>query len=149
MILIKDKLIYPDFVKQNCVFLFTANSVVKKDNTLVMGAGSAKDFKLAYPKAPKYFGGVIKDFPTVSVHLVKRDDGLVGSFKTKNHWKEPSTLDIIKASVKMLKLHAATHPEWSIHIPFPGIGFGGLAVEDVLPLLEELPDNVFVFLMGE
>jgi len=149
MILIKDKLIYPTFVKQNCVFLFTSNSIVKKDGTLVMGAGSAKDFKEVYTKAPKYFGGVVKDFPTIPVHLVRRDEGLVGSFKTKNHWKEPSTLEIVKTSVKMLKLHAETHPEWSIYLPFPGIGFGGLDIESVLPLLEELPDNVFVFLMGE
>jgi len=45
----------------------------------------------------------------------------------------------------MLKAYAFKTPTKIIHLPFPGIGFGGLSVEAVEPLLRVLPDNVCVW----
>jgi len=45
----------------------------------------------------------------------------------------------------MLKAFALKNPTRTIHLPFPGIGFGGLPVEQVEPLLRVLPDNVCVW----
>ena len=64
----------------------------------------------------------------------------------KSHWKEPARLDIIEQSCKVLSYFLAKYPEISrVDLNFPGIGNGKLKREDVLPLIEQLPDNVHVW----
>src|SRR5690606_19821836 len=66
-------------------------------------------------------------------------------FQTKRHWRDPSTLELISASVDSLRRYALEHPGQQIALPYPGIGMGGLAPEAVRPLLLDLPSNVTVW----
>ena len=67
-----------------------------------------------------------------------------GIFQTKRDWWEHARLDVIEKSTAMLTQHAKHHPDWKYRLNFPGIGNGHLAEEQVLPLLQGLPDNVTI-----
>jgi len=163
MKLINERLDYAQPRSYKDIVTFTANNVITKDGRLVMGAGAAKACLEAFPGVDKEIVKSMKfladkrnyGFITTPTRLV---NGLidyevtrfVGAFQTKRSYREPSTLEIIKNSVKILKKRA-TPPHgfdvsmWTYHMNFPGIGLGGLREEDVLPIIEELPDNVFVY----
>lgn len=64
----------------------------------------------------------------------------------KDHWQEDAKLSIIEESAICLDnwLFDMTS-DIRVDLNFPGIGNGKLKREDVLPLLERLPDNVHIW----
>ncbi len=114
-----------------------------------MGRGIAKQAKERFPTLPYDFGrllaladtGYREPFP-VSV-IGKYDNQAVGYFMVKDHWKAPASWGIIEEGVfHLLRMS----PDYSrIDLNFPGIGNGKLKREDVLPLLEPLPDSVHIW----
>lgn len=127
------------------VLLFTANSVVKSNNALVMGAGNAKACRDANEGIDLVFGQKVLANPTrhVLFHPV-RDNVQIGMFRTKEHYASDSTLQIIAQSCKELKNVALKYPEVTFLLPSPGTGLGRLDPALVAPLLKILPDNVWV-----
>lgn len=126
----------------------TTNPIVTNDGRAVMGAGIAKQVRDKYPGIDRVFArrlellgpqpiGIIDEVPELNTHLCW--------FMVKSHWAEPASLDIIHESVWALHANATFFYDKTFYLNFPGIGCGGLAREDVLPLLEELPENVFVW----
>ena len=69
----------------------------------------------------------------------------VGAFQTKCDWRNTSPTDLIYESTKQLINASMCNPTKEFHMNFPGINYGGLSVECVTPIIEELPDNVFVY----
>ena len=72
------------------------------------------------------------------------DGQVVGWFMVKDHWATPAKVAIIKESVEALVVDVAPYFK-RIDLNFPGIGNGKLKREDVLPIIERLPDNVHVW----
>ena len=87
-------------------------------------------------------------------------DVKVGLFQTKRHYRdvcgkvaypdlmggyEYSVRNMIAWSAMALKQWCIEHPLARVDMPFPGIGAGGCKREDILPLLEDLPDSVYVW----
>lgn len=137
------------------LFLVTTNPVVNSKGELVMGRGMALEAKKKFPILPKKFAERYQEACDIQGY----DDALystnvgqgglfagqpVGWFMVKNHWAEPARLDIIKHSVLELAKWAK-HTKGIVALNFPGIGNGKLKREDVLPLLEVLPDNVHIW----
>lgn len=138
---------------------FTANSFIKNNTALVMGAGFAKTIKDKFKDIEFKFGKLIsetKDF--VKVHrtpydILKRDFpkfGLVfvdniGAFQTKYSFTNNSTVELIQFSTEKLKEFAENNPDKTIGLVYPGIGLGRLQEGQVLPILEILPDNVLIY----
>lgn len=161
MKLVNEKLDYALPRSYKDIVIFTANNVITKDGKLVMGAGAAKACLDAFPGVDKQIVKAMKFLPdkrnfgfiSTSTRLVKglidkNVSRFVGAFQTKRSYREPSTIEIIKNSVKILKKHATYGFElssWIYHMNFPGIGLGGLREDEVLPIIGELPDNVFVY----
>ena len=131
------------------LFLITTNPIRRKDGAIVMGRGIAKEVKDRFPEFPYDFGrrfspefmGYQSMTPT---GVVGRYDGqLMGYFMVKTHWRDEARLDVIDDSVIDL---SETAPHYDrIDLNFPGIGNGKLKREDVLPIIEQLPDNVHVW----
>jgi hypothetical protein len=139
-------------------FLITTNPIRRKDGAVVMGRGMAKQAADRFPKLPYHFGQVLD---TVNKNPVPHYVGTIGRywldghpygvkvgyFMVKDHWRNPASLDIIKRAtgqlITCLDPPPFTHER--VDLNFPGIGNGKLKREDVLPLLEELPDNVHVW----
>jgi len=137
------------------LFLITTNPVRRKDGAVVMGRGIAKEAKDRFPKLPYDFGRALDMLhPEIDQSHVgclgEYDNQRIGWFMVKDHWASPAKLSIIEQSVFYLR-HGYTwpHPErYRIDLNFPGIGNGKLSREEVLPLLENLPNSVHVWEYG-
>ena len=124
--------------------LFTSNKIVTA-NGLVMGAGNALACKKAFPDMPVLIANQMKLLPDSGVVFIPQGNVWVGCFPTKNHWKDPSDVELVKQSIREL-YQVATHlPHITFCLPAPAIGRGGLPWEVIEPLVQVLPDNVIVF----
>jgi hypothetical protein len=146
------------------LWLFTANSYIRKDGQLVMGRGLALDVKKRYPYLPKPLGDMIKR--TAQRRLLTRNPlygghmgyygvvcelgrpvrAKIGAFQVKRHYRDRAELAIIGYSCVVLEqlLVDNSHVE-RVDMNFPGIGYGRLLREHVLPIIAELPDKVHVW----
>lgn len=133
------------------LFLITANSFVKQDGRLVMGAGIAKEALTRFPNIDLRLGEAIQfEDKHLGVYglLVSfnRESGQkLGLFQTKRSYKEDADLSIIETSTKALIDWCEKHPSARVHLNFPGIGFGRLNPADVVPIIVWLPDSVTVW----
>lgn len=125
--------------------LVTSNSYIRKDGALVMGRGAALEAATRFPNFPYIAGGRISEkwgghlgfYGTLlSVHKN------IGLFQVKRHFKDPAELGIIEASVGSLLVQMRNE---TYAINFPGIGYGQLEISRVLPVIQKLPDNVWIY----
>ncbi|WP_287373198.1 hypothetical protein [Oceanithermus sp.] len=126
------------------VLLVTTNGVLKRNGELVMGAGAARAAARLNPRLPAILGKSIqlryRPEPTgVYRYGVLYSTRLgLGAFQTKLHFKDPSTVELIRFSAEVLAGEARRHPERTFAVNFPGVGLGGLDREEVLGVLEPL-----------
>jgi hypothetical protein len=129
------------------LILVTTNAVVTRSGRLVMGRGAAREARDRFPGLDADLGAVILGLPSpYGVALARGDYHPVtwlGAFQVKRHWKDRAQLDLIAFSVE--RLAAITNRYARIAMNFPGIGNGGLWSEVVLPLLQKLPNHVFIY----
>lgn len=141
MILVNELLKYEDHVPEATVYLFTANSVVKANGELVMGAGNAKAVRDTYKGIAKSMGELIHmDLPTV-----KAGSGYISAFKVKHDWKDMADMALVERSLDTLLFHASLHKKMTFHLPMPAVGLGGLPFDEVKDMLQVLPNNVKVY----
>ena len=143
--------IFSRFGKPNEIVLFTANNCLDQYGHLIMGAGCAKQAKRLMPEAPLLFGKAIKHFhKSQAFGLLAVINYPIGAFQTKFDWRKPSSLSLIEFSCSKLAKRAELWPHINFHLPYPGIGLGGLSEERVEPIINKLPNNVHIWtLRGE
>lgn len=141
---INNYLKYPMHIPSKTVYMFTGNRVVCKGQ-LIMGGGNALECAKAYPMIPTRLAKAnIK--PTVLNYFTDYHDGLVGCMFTKNHYKDPSPLDMVIAAIEDLGETARTKGKaFTFHVPYPAIGLGGLTRDQLDSHIEKLPDNVIIY----
>lgn len=138
------------------LFLITTNPIRRKDGALVMGRGIALEAANRFQELPFQFGAAVeKNYnnreycdPLAHCHCMmvgKFDGQAMGYFMVKNHWREPADLDVIRHSTRELNAMARYLGDRRYDVNFPGIGNGRLKREDVLPIIEVLPNNVHVW----
>ena len=134
------------------LFLITTNPIVRKDGAVVMGRGIASQAKNKFPYLPYHFAdrlGVLNLLFGEGECLVDSigtyEKQLVGFFMVKDHWRSPADPAIIGRSVQELLDWLSDTPYKRVDLNFPGIGNGKLKREDVLPIIEQLPDNVHIW----
>lgn len=111
-----------------------------------MGAGAARDVRDYYPDTPKEFGRIIRLEPDKNVvFTVVADNQSLGWFQVKKHWNDQADLKLIEKSVQELTAIADEPYAYTFHMNFPGIGNGGLKIDEVMPVVESLPDNVILY----
>lgn len=131
---------------QTDLFCFTANSTIRKDDRLVMGAGMARQVRDRCPGIDEEFAPIIRGQHKVyGLVFVSFNNQLVGAFQTKRDFSKKSSLDWIEYSTTKLFTFIITYKSKRIDLNFPGIGLGGLKQEDVLPIIQYLPDCVHVW----
>ena len=128
------------------LFLVTGNSVVKKDGTLVMGRGIAKEAKERYPQFPLAAGQYLsrhqeyrKNKPYGLLLNVYKMCPKLGVFQVKAHYKDKASIELIRYSTMLLSIYIKKYESMinTVNLNFPGIGYGGLDRKEVLPILEE------------
>lgn len=126
--------------------LITTNATIKKDGSLVMGAGFAKTMAKMYPNLPKMAGIAIQNVCNYELgYGCIFLPGSFGLFQVKRHFKDNADVSLIVESTLALKEMAQASPDNSYHLNFPGIGYGHLAKEVVFPIIQQLPNNVSIW----
>ena len=123
----------------------TTNSILNWKGELVMGAGVALEAKKRFPDLPRIFGQFISKNKLEGGFYGIIESGRYFAFQTKRNWRDKSDITDVRNSVWKLKAIAERYPAYTYALPFPAINNGGLKREDILPLLEVLPDNVHVY----
>ena len=112
-----------------------------------MGRGLALEFRRMWPEVYEEYraacdGGRVKVGSILTVRVA--DDPYILNFPTKRHYRDPSSLDDIESGMQALVEEVRKLGLTSIAIPALGCGLGGLAWDDVRPVivgaLEALPD---------
>lgn len=147
MKLVEGRLDYAAGWERPDVYVFTGNPIRRKDGAVVMGRGAAKEVRDNYPTVPYAIGEYLKARPYANLALanVGPEQDIIW-FKVKHHWRADADLALIYDSAYALGLIARLSEETTYHMNFPGVGNGRLRYEDVLPILEKLPDNVLIYI---
>jgi hypothetical protein len=126
--------------------LATGNGVVKRDGSLVMGAGSARALAEAYPQAPRVFGEMARregrlegrGWYLYGLLAVSVPPGVShGDSQTPRDSRRPASRSLSAHSARKLAEWMAENPGWEVHMALPGVGLGGLEERGVLEVLEE------------
>lgn len=128
-------------------FLITTNSTIKRNGALVMGRGIAKEARDRFPGLDLALGSrIMREYGNKGIYglmLSERfPEAKLGAFQVKLAYDDPAELWLIRKSTAMLADFAKNNPELKIHLNFPGIGNGRLAIQAVMDIVEILPDNV-------
>lgn len=139
------------FDSRDDYLLVSTNGFVKRDGSLVMGRGAAKQLAALHPSIPKIAGQYILEgsYPkhngqaVYGVILI----GRYGLFQVKYNWFEKADLDLIKYSTDelMVLITSGSMKDKTISMNYPGIGNGQLEEKDVYSIIKRLPDQVTVY----
>lgn len=126
------------------VICIPTNGTVGRRGQLIMGAGLAKQAADRYRKLPNLAGNWVSQRGNV-VGVFHFDRApIIVTFPTKWDWRDKSDINLIRASAKQLaNLADASWFQLSIALPRVGCGLGGLAWEQVRPVLSEHLDDRF------
>lgn len=133
-----------NFVQAEGVLVASTNGVIAA-NGLVMGVGAARDLARRFPEAPALFAQAIRA-QGVQVNglyrygfvAVEAQRCTIGAFQTKLHWKDRASLELVAYSAERLARWLWKNPGLEVHMNFPGIGLGGLDVQEVQRVLHSI-----------
>lgn len=135
--------------------VFTANSVVNKDNELVMGGGAALRVKNAFPKAALVLGNQIKQD---GYNWVQPDYYLAGcvfdavkpfyvfALQVKRDFRHKGDIQLTIQSLKDLAAWCEENPEVKLVMNCPLIGLGGYSsrVDEVKEIVSSILKNTSI-----
>lgn len=128
--------------------IVTTNSFLTTKMKLVMGRGAACQLKRKVPGIDLVFGQMIHE---TCGHLGRYGllfNGKYGAAQVKYRFNEKADLDLIRYSMQFLAW-VARENRYIYSINYPGIGNGRLEKDQVRPILNILPDNVYVWEKGK
>jgi len=132
----------------------TTNAILRADRKAVMGAGVARAAAQRWPDLPTLLAqslarvgnhvAVLKTIPGICLNNNTFLSQLtVVAFPTKEHWKDPSRLDLIARSAQELR-DLADDQDWHRVVAPPfGCGHGQLEWAAVEPILSPILDDRF------
>ena len=122
----------------------TTNGVIKKDNTLVMGAGIALQAKERFPSIPGTLADLVRVYGNHTFYLTVEN---LFSFPTKDNWWERSDIDLIVRSSKQLVDITDRMGFAQVYLPKPGCANGQLSWPVVNKVISDILDDRFVVVM--
>ncbi|SFT02907.1 macro domain-containing protein [Mucilaginibacter polytrichastri] len=122
----------------------TAPAVVNTVNTGgAMGKGIALQFREAFPHNYHQYRLACRNGKlSIGQLLAVRDcnliygERLIINLPTKTHWRLPSEYNYIETGLTALREFIVTHQLYSLAMPAPGCGNGGLDWAKVRPIIE-------------
>lgn len=119
----------------------TTNGIIKNNGNAVMGAGIAKACADKFPRSPKNLAEGLKKNGNVVQIISPTIYGLILSFPTKKHWRDPSDIELIKKSCYQLMEFIDENKLTRVLLPKPGCSNGKLEWSEVEPVISEILDN--------
>ena len=126
-------------------FCITTNGIIKGDGRAVMGAGIAKECRDRFNNIDLRLANLIKKNGSITQQLGTYSNGAVIAFPTKNHWRDTSSIELIRKSCHELNALIETRGFKKVLLPRPGCGNGGLNWNEVKAIIEPiLSDKVYI-----
>lgn len=122
-------------------FIVTTNSYIRTDGAVVMGRGIAKQLADHIPSIAFEFANDITHLGRYGIILLDK----YGAFQVKKHFSNDAEYALIAYAAAQLAATANVLNKARFDMNFPGIGNGNLDYNEVLPLINHLPDNVHVW----
>ena len=124
--------------------IVTASSFLTSERKLFMGKGLARDLKIKVPGIDEIFGSMILGY---CGHPGKY--GLLtyekwGVFQVRYRFNNKADLELIAFGIENVR-EFAQEPNYIIHLEYPGINDGDLTKEEIGPMVNTLPGNVYVW----
>ena len=123
----------------NAIICITTNGHLTKKGEAVLGRGCARQAGERFPDLPSRLGALLSEGGN-HVHVIA--EGLVSFPVEESPWATPDT-HLIRRSAQELRAFADREGWTRIIVPRPGCGGGGLAWQDVRPLLADVFDDRF------
>lgn len=127
--------------RPNTVVGITTNGFVKTSGSAVMGRGCAAEANKRFPELPSILGAHIREEGNVCWEMSFVP---IFFFPVKHNWWNQADLKLIEQSAGRLYVFADDEPKKIYVLPRPGCGNGRLTWEQVRPVIQFLPDNVWV-----
>jgi hypothetical protein len=124
------------------IVVITTNGSLTRDRRAVFGRGVAKQAGIRHPRLADKLGGLLA---AQGNHVFDLGCGIVTFPVEETAWSLPD-LRIIARSAEELRLLADRSGWLRIVVPRPGCGGGGLAWQDVQPLLNLWLDDRFIII---
>jgi hypothetical protein len=121
------------------IICISSNGHLTKKGDAVLGRGCARQAREHFPDLPSRLGALLSSGGN---HVQVIGDGLVSFPVEESPWANPD-LRLIRRSAEELRTLADLEGWHCIVVPRPGCGGGGLAWQEVRPLLEDLFDERF------
>ncbi len=119
--------------------VITTNGSLTADGRAIFGRGVARQAAARFPTLADKLGRLLMDHGN---HVFDLGNGIVTFPVEETPWSLPDLRIITRSAHELLQL--ADRSEWRrIIVPRPGCGGGGLAWDDVKPLLAPLFDKRF------
>lgn len=122
------------------LLVITTNGTVSRDGRAVFGRGLARDALHRFPDLADILGSLLAKEGN---HVFYLGNGLVSFPVEESPWSLPD-LRLISRSAGELRALADSSSWQRIVVPRPGCGGGGLAWDEVKPLLERWFDDRFL-----
>ncbi len=120
---------------RGCPICVTTNGILDRNGDLVMGRGIALEAKQKCPKIAQKLGQLVQLYGNLPFYL---EEVNIISFPTKHHWKDKSDIRLIISSALKIKEMIPIYLLRQIYSVWPGCSNGGLTVEVVKPVLEDI-----------
>lgn len=139
-----------DVYDKTDALIVTTNAIVRREG-LVMGAGSALEAARLFPHLPKKLAKVVMDgdYPVRTGYkeygFIFDEETHIGALQTKYHYRNSSPIFLLKISLAVFVNWLENNNLRRVDMVFPAIGYGGQDRSKILPLLIDLPNNVFVW----
>jgi len=134
--------------RPNTVFVFTANSTIRNDGALVMGRGIAKEVRDRLDGIDKAIGKLVSAQPSPDEFgflIIDYHGKRIGVFQVKTYYGDPASPQLIRRATEKLQKWVLAHPTITVHMNYPGIGYGRLPEDVVRPLIDTLPESVHIW----
>ena len=127
------------------ISIVTASSTLSQDSTLVMGLGAAYAMKCKFPRAPKIFGAMIKEYCGDGGVYGLLLFGSVGVLQTKCHYNDKVDGALITYGLNILQVIAQGQQGITFNLTHPGMAYGKATLPEVETFINALPANVVVW----
>jgi hypothetical protein len=128
--------------RKPAVIAITTNGSLTRDGRAIIGRGVARQAALRHPELAEKLGSLLTEQGN---HVFYLGDGIISFPVEETAWSLPD-LRLISRSAMELRLLADRLELEKIVVPRPGCGGGGLAWQDVKPLLEPWFDARFILI---
>ncbi|MDD2853022.1 MAG: ADP-ribose-binding protein [Desulfuromonadaceae bacterium] len=122
------------------VIAITTNGSLARDGRAIFGHGVARQAALRFPELAETAGRLLAERGN---HVCDLGRGIVTFPVEETPWSLPDLRIIARSALELRILADRSGWQWII-VPRPGCGGGGLAWQDVKPLLESCFDHRFL-----